>query len=76
MLVLTRRSGELVMIGNDTIVHVRAVSGNRVVIGIEAPRELRILRGELVPFAAAWPPPDDSDAPCLAISCGAPSSPK
>ncbi len=47
MLVLTRRPGESIKIGSDISVTVTAVQGNRVRIGIEAPRKLRILRGEL-----------------------------
>ncbi len=47
MLVLSRRLGESINIGSDITVTVTAVQGNRVRIGIEAPRDVRILRGEL-----------------------------
>jgi carbon storage regulator len=48
MLVLTRKIGETIHIGGQVTVEVKRVSGNRVTLGIEAPRELVILRGELV----------------------------
>ena len=66
MLVLTRRIGEVVTIGDNTVVHVRAVSGNRVIIGIEAPQDLRILRGELNSFDA---PRSARVAPTISSPC-------
>ena len=47
MLVLSRKSGEQLLIGDDIVVTVNRISGNRVAIGIEAPRDVRIVRGEL-----------------------------
>ena len=48
MLVLSRRAGEDVVFPELGItVKVHRVSGNRVTIGIEAPPEVRVLRGEL-----------------------------
>lgn len=47
MLVLSRKVGERIHIGEDIFVEVRRIAGNRVTIAIEAPREVRILRGEL-----------------------------
>ena len=47
MLVLTRRVGEVVMIGNDVVVTVLAVAGRQVRIGIKAPSAVRILRQEI-----------------------------
>lgn len=49
MLVLSRKIGERIHIGDDIIVTVTKVSGNRVTIGIDAPQEVGILRGELSP---------------------------
>jgi carbon storage regulator len=51
MLVLTRKAGEEIQIGEDIRLVVRRIAGNRVVLAIEAPQGMRILRGELVPFA-------------------------
>ena len=47
MLVLSRKPGEKVVIGNGITVTVVAVAGNKVRVGIEAPDRVRILRGEL-----------------------------
>ncbi|MCS6970119.1 MAG: carbon storage regulator CsrA [Planctomycetota bacterium] len=47
MLILTRRAGERVLIGNEIVVTVLAVHRGQVRLGISAPRECRILRGEL-----------------------------
>lgn len=48
MLVLSRRLDETIQIGDDITIVVHQLRGNRVSIGIEAPRDLRIVRGELV----------------------------
>jgi carbon storage regulator len=47
MLILTRREGETLLIGDNIEVTVLAVSGSQVRIGIEAPREVTILREEV-----------------------------
>ena len=49
MLALTRKEGETIRIGEEIVVTVSQIKGNRVRISIEAPREARILRGELTP---------------------------
>lgn len=49
MLVLSRKVGERVNIGGNVVVVVTRVAGNRVTIGIEAPDDVRIVRGELPP---------------------------
>ena len=48
MLILTRRAGEAILIGNDIKITVTAINGNQVRIGIDAPREVKVLREELV----------------------------
>jgi len=48
MLVLTRRPGEDVYIGDDIFVRIIGVKGNQVKVGITAPDDLHILRGELL----------------------------
>lgn len=48
MLVLTRRIGETILIGQDIEVVVLEAYGSQVRLGIEAPREVTILREELV----------------------------
>lgn len=48
MLVLSRKSLQSVTIGSDIRITVIRLEGNQVRIGIEAPRDVRILRDELV----------------------------
>lgn len=47
MLVLSRKVGEQLVIGDNIRVVIHRVAGNRVTIGIEAPNDVRIIRGEL-----------------------------
>ena len=47
MLVLSRKVGEEVLIGDNIIVVINKISGSSVSIGIRAPRDVLILRGEL-----------------------------
>jgi carbon storage regulator len=47
MLVLSRKIGEKLVIGDNITVVVSRVAGNRVTLGIEAPADVRIIRGEL-----------------------------
>ena len=47
MLVLSRKVGERIQIGNDVELVVTAIQGNRVQLGIAAPKSVRITRGEL-----------------------------
>jgi carbon storage regulator len=47
MLVLSRKEGERIVIGDNITLVVSKVHGNRVTIGIEAPRDVKIVRGEL-----------------------------
>lgn len=48
MLVLSRKAGEQILIGDDIVVTVLEVRGEGVKIGIDAPRGLRIQRQEVV----------------------------
>ena len=47
MLILTRRVGETVMIGNEVTVTVLGVKGNQVRIGINAPKTVAVHREEI-----------------------------
>jgi carbon storage regulator len=59
MLVLSRKPGEKVVIGNDITVTVVAVLGNRIKLGIEAPGDVRVLRGELAEWQDTPEPASD-----------------
>jgi len=48
MLVLTRRSGQSIRIGPNVEVRVVRIEGDRVVIGIDAPRHVAVVRAELI----------------------------
>ena len=58
MLILSRRPGEQILIGDDILVEVLEVSGTQVRLGITAPREVPVLREELLDEP---PGPVDSD---------------
>lgn len=48
MLVLSRKTNETIKIGDDIEIRVLEVKGDTIRIGIEAPKSVDILRGELV----------------------------
>jgi carbon storage regulator CsrA len=50
MLVLSRKKNESIVIGDNIQIEVLKVSGNTVRIGIRAPRNVKVLRGELAPY--------------------------
>ena len=50
MLILTRRDGESLKIGETVTVKVLAVNGRQVRIGIDAPTDIEILREELLDY--------------------------
>lgn len=47
MLILTRKAGQSLVLGDDVVVTVLEVDGDRVKLGIAAPQSVRILRQEL-----------------------------
>ncbi len=55
MLVLSRKEGEKLSVGDDVVISVLKIRGRRVTLGIEAPDGVKIVRCEL----KAGPPPTD-----------------
>lgn len=47
MLILTRRVGESIIIGDDIVITVLCVKGNNVIIGINAPKNVPVNREEI-----------------------------
>jgi len=56
MLLLTRKAGEEILIGDSIRVSIRRTAAGHVRVGIDAPREIRISRGELAEAAPAVKP--------------------
>jgi carbon storage regulator len=48
MLVLSRRKDERILIGDDIVITVCRINGDRVRVGVEAPDSVPVLRAELV----------------------------
>ncbi len=48
MLVLSRRDGEQILVGDNVVIKVLAISHGRVRVGIEAPRDVQVRRSELL----------------------------
>ena len=55
MLVLSRKEKQRIKLGDSIVLTVVRVSGDRVRLGIEAPAEVLVLRGELERFDAQEP---------------------
>ncbi len=47
MLIITRRAGQKIMLGDDITVHVMEIVGNSVRLGVEAPKSLPVYREEI-----------------------------
>ena len=61
MLVLSRKLGETIRIGGDIEITVTQIAGNRIRLGIDAPDDVNVLRGELQPRIDA--PNDTKEVP-------------
>ncbi|MBW3600334.1 MAG: carbon storage regulator [Planctomycetes bacterium] len=70
MLVLTRKPQEQIRIGNGVTITILRVKGNSVRIGIEAPPEVRVVRGELPAFDAATAGETSIESPAAEESSG------
>lgn len=47
MLILTRRIGESLILGDDVVINVLGVKGNQIRIGIDAPKNVAVHREEI-----------------------------
>lgn len=55
MLVLSRKQQESIQISDDVVITVLAIRGSIVKLGIEAPRQTRVIRSELILAATRSP---------------------
>ncbi len=60
MLVLGRKEEQTIQIGDDVQITILRINGNSVKVGIQAPDQVRILRGELTPAVGQWEFQEDS----------------
>lgn len=59
MLILTRRIGEVLRIGDDVSITVLGIKGNQVRIGIDAPKDVAVHREEIYQRIKNEPKPDN-----------------
>jgi carbon storage regulator len=67
MLILTRRMGETVVIGDDVTVTVLGVKGNQVRLGVNAPKQVAVHREEIYERIKRE---QEDDQPVRAVSAG------
>ena len=68
MLVLSRKPTERIEIGDNVVVTVLEIRGSKVRIGIDAPKEVHVLRSELKEVLPSGPSDVGTDVPDLAIA--------
>jgi carbon storage regulator len=66
MLVLSRKVGERIQLGENITVTLVKISGNIVRLGIDAPRDMTVVRQELTERTAARPSADCGNEPVTA----------
>ena len=59
MLVLTRKIGERIEVGENIVIRIIRAGNRSVQLGIEAPREIRVIRSEVVGAPGPRPAPSD-----------------
>lgn len=60
MLVLSRKLGEKIVIGDNIVVTVVKIDRNQIRLGIEAPHEVPVYREEIAPHRVSKPVADES----------------
>jgi carbon storage regulator len=70
MLVLSRKVGERIHVGENIVLEIRRIAGNRVTLALDAPREVRILRGELEHAAKEFHQPEHTEAAAASYENG------
>lgn len=70
MLVLSRKEAQRIRLGDDIVITVVRIGGDKVRLGIEAPRDMLVLRDELEPLemSAAQQPAELPSAPLLSAT--------
>ena len=74
MLVLTRKQGERIVIGDDIVITVVRTKGSSVRVGIQAPSHVPVLRGEIAAAIAAESDPPTAAGDDLAGDLWSPSA--
>jgi len=59
MLVLSRKAGQELVLGDNVRITITKISGNRVTLGVTAPDDVRIIRGELESIVKSFEYSDD-----------------
>ena len=67
MLVLTRKVNQQIRLGDNITVTILRVQGNSIRIGVDAPKDVRVVRGELNPLTAPPAPLDSAALDCEAV---------
>ena len=63
MLIITRRAGERIMVGDDVVVEIMEIVGNSVRVGISAPRSVPVYREEIYTACATRTAPRRTPSP-------------
>lgn len=67
MLVLSRKVGEKLVIDGNIVVEVVRIQGNRVTLGLVAPADVKVLRGELNPSMLPSKKSDESNQALMTL---------
>jgi carbon storage regulator len=67
MLVLSRKQSQRIKLGDSIVITVVRVAGDKVRLGIDAPRDMLVLRDELEPHEAPGPANEARSSPLAAL---------